>query len=60
MAVLMTLELEYVVRGYHEYKRVWTPNGILEVRVLGRRNVPISVKVALMSLVCPSSLGKRN
>ena len=25
MAVLTTLELEYVVRGYHEYKRVWTP-----------------------------------
>ena len=25
MTVLTTLELEYVVRGYHEYKRVWTP-----------------------------------
>ena len=25
MAVLTTQELEYVVRGYHEYKRVWTP-----------------------------------
>ena len=25
MAVLTTVELEYVVRGYHEYKRVWTP-----------------------------------
>ena len=25
MDVLTTLELEYVVRGYHEYKRVWTP-----------------------------------
>ena len=25
MAVLTTLELEYIVRGYHEYKRVWTP-----------------------------------
>ena len=25
MATLMTLELEYVIRGYHEYKCVWTP-----------------------------------
>ena len=25
MAVLTTQELEYVVRGYHDYKRVWTP-----------------------------------
>ena len=24
MAVLTTQELEYVARGYHEYKRVWT------------------------------------
>ena len=23
--MLTTQELEYVVRGYHEYKRVWTP-----------------------------------
>ena len=23
--MLTTLELEYVVRGYHKYKRVWTP-----------------------------------
>ncbi len=25
MAVLTTFELEYVIRGYNEYKRVWTP-----------------------------------
>ena len=25
MAALTTVELEYVIRGYHEYKRVWTP-----------------------------------
>ncbi len=25
MAVLTTFKLEYVIRGYHEYKRVWTP-----------------------------------
>jgi hypothetical protein len=25
MASLATIELEYVVRGYHEYLRIWTP-----------------------------------
>ena len=25
MAVLTTLELEYVARGYHKYMRVWNP-----------------------------------
>ena len=25
MAALTTVELEYVIRGYHEYKRVWSP-----------------------------------
>ncbi len=25
MAVLSTFELESVIRGYHEYKHVWTP-----------------------------------
>ena len=25
MAMLTTIEFEYVIRGYHEYKRVWNP-----------------------------------
>ena len=25
MATLTTIEFEYVIRGYHEYKRVWNP-----------------------------------
>ena len=25
MATLTTIELEYVIAGYHEYKRVWSP-----------------------------------
>ncbi len=37
MAVLTTVELEYVVRGYHEYKRVWTPvvNEMLSTEIEG-------------------------
>ena len=25
VVALTTIELEYVIRGYHEYKRVWSP-----------------------------------
>ena len=32
MASLVTIELEYVVRGYHEYLCIWTPEGTPEVR----------------------------
>ena len=61
MAVLTTLELEYVVRGYHEYKRVWTPvlDEMLSTEI-ERGNPHDEYAVAVMSWIasCWSSLGR--